>query len=164
MRGVPPAPNQLAPGDFPLPQQPDQQLPGAAPAPAVDHGLSDADRITLGRTLDVLKQSRQAASSVDKKVAAEGRRRLMMVLGYITGFLDAKGMVDTTASPVGNGLDGLFPQAPAQAQTLDNVLDELEKNLQGLIDAETRGPVANFLKGLSLTIAVLAYTAEQLGL
>lgn len=86
--------------------------------------LTPADRAVLARALDVLRAARLAAANPDPATASKGRQQLATVVGYVTGYMDARGLGAGSAP----GLGALFP--PDTAPSLDAALDHLESLLE----------------------------------
>lgn len=111
------------------------------PVPQAPAGfeISEGNRKTLKRVLNVIKASRAKMKNIDPRVAGPARARLIIALNYIAGFLDGKGAGKAALHP------GFVSAFESQLSPLDPEaqLDNLEKSLENLI-----GPTREILMAI----------------
>jgi hypothetical protein len=121
----------LALGDvsaLPVPLSPDQfsDVTGATlpinPLPNTD-STTVVDRLTLQQTLKMLGPARAQALSSDTKEADAGKLKLAVLIAYLTGYADSRGLLNK--APANPGFESLF--GSTATPDLKGSLDELEK-------------------------------------
>jgi hypothetical protein len=106
--------------------------------------LGDSDRKTLLDVLATIRAARAALAGSDPSAVRNSLFSLLRAIGYVTGFLTAKGHV-LNASPL-----AAWGQTPNDAAGRDALLDAIEQQLSSLTGL-TRGPTA----GAAVASAVL---------
>ncbi|WP_095494979.1 hypothetical protein [Mesorhizobium temperatum] len=93
--------------------------------------FTEGDRRMLRSAAVALKTARTNGHSSDEGQSMQGRRQLVAIISYLTGFVDGKG--------VGAVNPGLLSIALSteQPDTIEAKLDALQESLQGV---STRGP------------------------
>ena len=151
-------PTPLSPNDFapvgatgnggplaPLGPIPPQPLAG-------DGTLSANDRVSLQAFLNLFRAARADLHSTDPKVARRADWQLVTLLGYLTGFLDAKGL--WTSAPKNGGFMTLYTEHGRP--DLDRMLDRLERSIAAALSGpDTRGGLKSALStagGLMQTV------------
>jgi hypothetical protein len=98
-------------------------------------GLSTSDITTLKGVSAVIKSAREDSKNADSGVSKQGRDTLRNVLSYLAGFLDGKRIEVGLIS----GFQSVF--SSAEVDSLDAAMDQIEKELDQLLDSQTRGPI-----------------------
>lgn len=143
-----PKPTPLSPAEF----QAVAELAGGGPSTEMSGTTADqntiftgSDRFSLQVFLNLLRSSRVEAKNPDVEVAMRGKKRLVMLISYLVGFLDARGLTENAA--INSGFDLLISSNVKPDMNL--LLDDLEAVLVKAVTEETRSGVTSVLHGVA---------------
>lgn len=117
--------------------------------------LTEGDARTLRAGLAVFKASREKARSKDPVVAEEGAQKLLNIVCYLAGYLDAK----SSGGGLNPGFQGIFQSSVIKyGGDSEAGLDEFQKSLDEALDAgTTRGLLlAGGLLLIGITLKAIA--------
>ncbi|WP_143747906.1 hypothetical protein [Mesorhizobium temperatum] len=120
--------------------------------------LTGSDRISLQVFLNLLRSSKVEAKSPDAEVAKRGKQRLVVLISYLAGFLDARGLLPKAATDSGFDLLIVGNMKP----DMNLLLDELEADLVTALTTETRGRVGQAIKEIGWDMVKTGLITEAL--
>ena len=112
--------------------------PNANPIPNMGQAaggsdLTDSDIETLRQVRILIKEARAAIANSDDKTVIVATRQLKVVVGYLLGFLDSRGLINP--QPIEPGFE--ISVGEAARPDVNEGLDEIEQGLDDLLTLAT---------------------------